>query len=292
MGYSAMEFNVGNTWGNISIQKRLKQRKKGRSFHPIHKGVDWVSVKSFIKTTALATVTIFFVLALCYGALQTYRFVTESEFFAIGKVTFSGQRTLTGDLLEELLGPIGGKSIFFQDMKSLEKNLAAHPWIASASVTRRLPDTLYAHVVERVPFARIKFGEVYLLDKASILLDRAGPKHSHLPMITGVKTNAVKLGEKAPAKNIISVLEALDSLNRLELFLDDPFNSVNIKDGYKLTFTSMNRGIRLFMTTETIDAGLKNLKIILNAIETKADDIERIDVSFKDKVVIKKAHTT
>jgi hypothetical protein len=84
----------------------------------------------------------------------------------------------------------------------------------------------------------------------------------------------------------------LDSLNRLELFLDDPFNSVNIKDGYKLTFTSMNRGVRIFMTAETIDAGLKNLKTILNAIETKADEIERIDVSFKDKVVIKKAHTT
>ena len=292
MGYSATEINAGNAWGSISIQERLKQRKKGKSFHPTKKEFDWGSVKSFVKTLMSVSVMVFLTLVLCYGAFQSYRFVTESDYFSISKVTFSGQNILSGEKLEEILGPIGGKSIFIQDMKILEKNLAAHPWIESASVTRRLPDTLYINVVERTPYARIQLDEIYLLDNFGILLDRAGPEYLRLPLITGVKTDKVQPGENAATKDIIRALQTMHYLNRLDFFLDDPFSVVHIKNNYRLTFTSDNRGIKVHMTVDTIDEGFKNLKIILNAIEAKEDEVERIDLSFKDKVVIKKAHTS
>ncbi len=292
MSYSAAEINAGGGWGNISIQDRLKQRKKGKSFHPTHKGINWDPVKGFFKTLVSVSVKVFLAMALCYGVLQTYLFVTESEYFSIAKVTFSGQNILTGEILEGLLGPFGGKSIVIQDMKALEKNLEAHPWVESASVSRRLPDTLYAHIVERTPYARIQFDDVYLLDNFGILLDRAGAGYQDLPLITGVKIDKVRPGENAATKDIIRALQTLHYLNRLEFFIDDPFNSAHIKNGYRLTFTSSNRGIKVLMTVDTIDAGFKNLKIILNAIEAKGDEVERIDISFKDKVVIKKAHTT
>ncbi len=292
MGYGTAEINAGNAWGHISIQERLKQRKKGKSFHSTQKGIDWDSIKSFIKILALVSAKVFLVAVLFYGVYQSYRFVTESDYFAISKVTFAGQNILAGENLEELLGPIGGQSIFLQDMKTLENNLAAHPWIHSASVTRRLPNALYAQIVERIPYARIQFEEVYLLDNFGILLDRATPEYSHLPLITGVKANKVQPGENAATKDIIRALQTMHYLNRLEFFLNDPFNLVHIKKDYRLTFTSGNRGIKVHMTVDTIDEGFKNLKIILNAIEAKGHEVKHIDLSFKDKVVIKQAHTT
>lgn len=291
MAYSAAETNTGNVWGNISIQERLKKRKKGQSFHPTHKGIDWDSIKNFSKTLGQTAAKIILAAALCYGIFQAHRFVTASDYFAITKVIFAGQNILAGENLEERLGPIGGKSIFLQDMKILEKKLAAHPWIQSVSVTRRLPNSLYVQIVERIPYARIQLDEVYLLDNFGILLDRAAPEYSHLPLITGIKAGTAQPGEYAASKNIISGLKIMHYLNQLEFFLDDPFNTVRIKNDYRLTFTSSSRGIKVHFLAATIDEGFKNLKLILNAIEAKGLEVEYIDLSFKDKVVIKKAHT-
>jgi len=292
MSFTATENRAKSAWGHISIQERLKQKKKGKSFHSTQKGIDWDSVKRFVRTLALVSMRVFLVSVICFIAFQTYQLVTESEYFSISKVTFSGQNMLTGEKLEELLGPVGGKSIFLQDMKTLEKNLVAHPWIHSVSVTRRLPNSLYAKIIERTPYARIQLDEVYLLDNFGILLDQTGSEYSHLPLITGVKIDKVRIGDNAVTKDMIRALQTMHYLNRLEFFLDDPFHSVHIMNGYKLTFTSANRGIKIHMTVDTIDEGFKNLKIILNAIKAKEQEVQYIDLSFKDKVVIKQAHTT
>jgi len=292
MGYSTAEINAGGTLESLSIQERLKQRKKGKSFHPTQKGINWDSIKSFFRTLMVVSVNVFFATALCYGAFQTYRFVTESNYFAISKVIFAGQNYLLGQNLEELLGPIGGRSIFLQDIKILEKNLEAHPWIENVSISRRFPNTIYAKIVERTPYARIQLDKVYLLDKSGVLLDKANSEHSHLPIVTGVKTENIRLGDSAASKDVIRAIQTMQDLNGLKFFLGDPFTSVHIKKDYRLTFTSGIRGIKIHLTIETIDEGFRNLNLILNAIKSTGDEIQQIDLSFKDKVVIKEAHTT
>jgi cell division protein FtsQ len=292
MSISTADLTTGTGLEGISIQERLKQRKKGKSFHPTHKGINWDSIKSFFRTLMIVSVNVFLTAALCYGGFQTYRFVTESEYFAISKVTFAGQNYLLGQNLEELLGPIGGTSIFLQDTKILEKNLEAHSWIESVSISRRFPNTIYAKIVERIPYARIQLDKVYLLDKSGIMLDVADSEYGHLPMITGVKTDKNRLGDVAASKDIIRAIQTMQDLNGLKFFLDDPFTSVHIKKDYRLTFTSGIRGIKIHLTVETIDEGFKNLSLILNAIKSKGDEFQQIDLSFKDKVVIKEAHRT
>jgi cell division protein FtsQ len=292
MSISTAEINTSVGLEGLSIQERLKQRKKGKSFHPTQKGMNWDSIKSFCRTFMIVSVNVFFAAALCYRGFQTYRFVTESDYFAISKVTFAGQDYLLGQNLEELLGPIGGTSIFLQDIEILEKNLEAHSWIESETISRRFPNTIYAKIVERIPYARIQLEKVYLLDKSGVLLDRASSEHAHLPMITGVMTDNNRLGDIAASKDAIRAIKTMQDLNGLKFFLDDPFTSVHIKKDYRLTFTSGIRGIKIHLTVDTIDEGFKNLKLILNAIKSKGDEFQQIDLSFKDKVVIKEAHTT
>jgi cell division protein FtsQ len=268
MSISTAEINTGVGLEGLSIQERLKQRKKGKSFHPTQKGMNWDSIKSFCRTFMIVSVNVFFAAALCYGGFQTYRFVTESDYFAISKVTFAGQDYLLG------------------------QNLEAHSWIESVSISRRFPNTIYAKIVERIPYARIQLEKVYLLDKSGVLLDRASSEHAHLPMITGVMTDNNRLGDIAASKDAIRAIKTMQDLNGLKFFLDDPFTSVHIKKDYRLTFTSGIRGIKIHLTVDTIDEGFKNLKLILNAIKSKGDEFQQIDLSFKDKVVIKEAHTT
>lgn len=282
--------NIANTWENICIQTRLKQRKKGKSFHPVRTGIDWLSVKSFIKTGMEILAKALLIAVLCYGGFHGYRYITTSPMFTIEKVALSGQKVLAGQNLDEWMGPLKGNNIFLVDLKTVSQNLNAHPWIKSVSVTRKFPKTLFIHIEERIPYARIQFDRVYLLDNFGILLSPATPEYSELPLITGVEAKKIELGERVTTKDLIRGLQTLYYLNRLEYFRDDPFNLLHMKNDYRVTFTSRNRGIKVHMTVDMIENGFRNLKIILNAIKTEDREIQYIDLSFKDKVVIKQTH--
>lgn len=282
--------NIGNTWENISIQERLKQRKKGKSFHSIPTGIDWLSVKSFIKTGMEILAKAILIAALCYGGFHGYRYITTAPMFTIEEVALSGRKILAGQNLEKWMGPLRGNNIFLVDLKAVSQNLNAHPWIKSVSVTRKFPKTIFIHIEERIPYARIQFDQAYLLDNFGILLSPATPEYSELPLITGVETEKIEPGERVTTKNLIRGLQTLHYLNRLEYFRDDPFNLLHLKNNYRLTFTSRNRGIKVHMTVDMIEKGFQNLKIILNAIKTEGKEIQYIDLSFKDKVVIKQTH--
>lgn len=288
MSYGTTEQkNIGNAWGDICIQERLKQRKKGQSFHAIPTSFDWMAVKKFFKTLLEIISKAVLIAALCYGGFHGYRYITTSPFFTIAQVNITGQKILAGQNLENLMGPVRGENIFNIDLKDITEKLNSHPWIKSVSVTRRFPKSLFIRIEERIPYARIQFDKIYLVDNFGILLSPSTPEYSELPLITGVVSKESAPGKYVTTGNIIRGLQTLHYLNRLEYFLDDPFNQLNMEKGYRLTFTSRSRGIKVHMTVDNIDAGFQNLKIILNAIKTDGKDISYIDLSFKDKVVIK-----
>jgi hypothetical protein len=52
-------------------------------------------------------------------------------------------------------------------------------------------------------------------------------------------------------------------------------------------FTTQHRGIDIYLAVDRIQEGFENLKIILDAMDSNLSGIHYIDLSFKDKVVVK-----
>ena len=104
------------------------------------------------------------------------------------KVEVRGSRFLSEGEVRELLGPAVGENILNLDIDALKARLRSSPWVADATVTRTLPDTLRVEMRERVPLALAELERLYLMDGDGALIDIYGPRTAafDLPIVRGL----------------------------------------------------------------------------------------------------------
>ena len=118
-----------------------------------------------------------------------YSRVMASERLRVINVEVRGSRFLSEGEVRELLGPAVGENILNLDIDSLKARLRTSPWVADATVTRTLPDTLRVEVRERVPLALAELERLYLMDGDGGLIDIYGPRTAafDLPIVRGLQ---------------------------------------------------------------------------------------------------------
>ena len=118
-----------------------------------------------------------------------YSRVMASERLRVAKVEVRGSRFLSEGEVRELLGPAVGENILNLDIEALKARLRASPWVADATVTRTLPDTLRVIVHERTPLALAELERLYLMDGDGALIDIYGPRTAafDLPIVRGLQ---------------------------------------------------------------------------------------------------------
>ena len=128
------------------------------------------------------------------GLWAGYSRVMASERLRVARVEVRGSRFLSEGEVRELLGPAVGENILSLDIDSLKKHLRASPWVADATVTRTLPDTLRVEVRERVPLALAELERLYLMDGDGGLIDIYGPRTAafDLPIVRGLQRAELK----------------------------------------------------------------------------------------------------
>lgn len=110
---------------------------------------------------------------------------------ALREVLVQGRgRTSQAELMTALDLRIGAP-ILGLDPETLRARLEALPWVARASVERRLPDTLFITVEEREPLALWqRDGALALIDRSgTIIADPELAPFAHLPMVVGDRAN-------------------------------------------------------------------------------------------------------
>jgi cell division septal protein FtsQ len=128
-------------------------------------------------------------LALAALAWTGYARVMASERLRVLKVDVRGGHFLSEGEVRELLGPAVGENILGLDIEALKARLRASPWVADATVSRTLPDTLKVTIHERVPLALAEMDRLYLMDADGGLIDIYGPRTAafDLPIVRGLQ---------------------------------------------------------------------------------------------------------
>jgi cell division protein FtsQ len=105
---------------------------------------------------------------------------TGSWWLAISDVQVEGRERTSREAILNALGLVRGLPILAVDPAQAKRRLEAMPWIRSASIERRFPDTLYIRIVERQPLAFWqRQGKLVLVDREGTVipserLDRFG----------------------------------------------------------------------------------------------------------------------
>ncbi len=277
-------------WEDLRSERKKKQRRGGdlNKIAPSKKSArdfSWARILFELASKLfLAGVVIYLLYA-------SYNFLTSDPRFQITDVTFSGNHALLENQLLEWLGQVHGGNLFAYDLSRASERLAEHPWVLSASVQRKFPQKIQIELTERVPYARIKFEKVFLMDNFGVILSEEKPEYRNLPLIVqpGVKP------ENFSGERVIQSLKTMHYFNKLSFFEKNPLDIAELKGHSRIIFSTRNRDLQIQMSMETLTEGFKKFMIVLDTLEDDTVKIQMIDLSFKDQVVVRdriSAHST
>ena len=281
------EKNLVNVWKQKGSSQRKARNKNGFSERKSKREETSLDLGSIFLALINGLAKIVLVVACLYGIFSIYTFITQSPRFSINEINLVGHKRLSNEELSSWIEPIIGKNIFKLELDRISKRLVEHPWIQSASARRVFPQGIYVEIKERTPFAKIQMEQVYVMDNYGVLLGADLRGRNKLPIITGIKMKNPKIGSNVADEEIIRGLKIMRRLNQLPMFEKNPIDNVHISSRYRITFSTNTQDVKVHMRPEIAQESFKNLVLALGAIEKNEKDLSYIDLSFKNRVVVK-----
>ena len=268
------------TWDDF-LSERNKKRKRGSNLN--RRVPNKPKLGNWVRTLAELTSKLFLVGVVGYLIFAGWNFLISTPRFQIQNIYFQGNNILSDTQILEWLGPVKGENLIAIDLVDLSQRLSENPWIQSASIRRNFPQGLEFKLTERVPYARIKKDQIYLVDSFGVSLSPEKPEYRHLPLIImqGEKENNFLEGK------VLHSLKTMHYFNKLSFFDNNPLDAAKLIGHSRVLFTTLNRDIQIHMSMDRLDEGRKNFLLILDTLDEENSKIQMIDLSFKDQVVIR-----
>lgn len=153
--------------------------------------------------------------------------VSDYAGFTIAKLHLSGEQRTSPQTILAVLNFKPGQSIFDADLQKAQARLVRLPWVASADVTRRYPDSISVSIVEKHPFA------LWQSPKGLFVIERSGAvitgttfdTFSKLPLFIGGPPDGCDALVDAIADHraVVARVRAMERVSgrRWNLILDD-----------------------------------------------------------------------
>ena len=268
------------TWDDF-LSERNKKRKRGSKLN--RRVPNKPKLGNWVRTLAELTSKLFLVGVVGYLIFAGWNFLTSTPRFQIQNIYFQGNNILSDTQILEWLGPVKGENLIAIDLVDLSQRLSKNPWIQSASIRRNFPQGLEFKVTERVPYARIKKDQIYLVDSFGVTLSPEKPEYRHLPLIImqGEKENNFLEGK------VLHSLKTMHYFNKLSFFDNNPLDAAKLIGHSRVLFITLNRDIQIQMSMDRLEEGRKKFLLIHDTLEEENSKIQMIDLSFKDQVVIR-----
>jgi cell division protein FtsQ len=194
--------------------------------------------------------------------------------FAVEDVEVLGREmTAPEDILKALEAGRGTPILGVSPSKARQQ-LELLPWVRSASVERRLPDTLFVRLTERKPLALWqRHGKMVLIDRDGVVVAT-----EHLERYANL---LLVVGEDAPkhAEELIGVLETEPQLMKRV--------TAAVRVGDRRWNLQLDNGIDVELPENNVGAAWAHLAEIEREHALFARNIEKVDLRLADRVVVK-----
>jgi len=268
------------TWDCLRSE-RNKRRKRSRTLS--NKSPNKSKFGTWARIMTELASKLFLVSVIGYLLFSGYNFLISTPRFQIQNVTFRGNHVINNSQILEWLGPVIGENLIAIDLVGLSKRLSDHPWVKTASIQRIFPQGLEFELTERVPYARVKKDQIYLMDNSGFILSPEKPGYGHLPLIISHDSKEKDVSNE----ELLNSLKTMDYFNQLSFFKNNPLEVAELVGPSRVLFNSRNQGFKIQMSMDELNEGFKKFMIILDSLEDENLKTQMIDLSFKDQVVIR-----
>ena len=268
------------TWDCLRSE-RNKRRKRGRTLS--NKSPNKSKFGTWARIMTELASKLFLASVIGYLLFSGYNFLISTPRFQIQDVTFRGNHVINNSQILDWLGPVIGENLIAIDLVGLSKRLSEHPWVKTASIQRIFPQGLEFEITERVPYARVKKDQIYLMDNSGFILSPEKPGYGHLPLIISHDSKEKDVSNE----ELLNSLKTMDYFNQLSFFKNNPLEVAELVGPSRVLFNSRDQGFKIQMSMDELNEGFKKFMIILDSLEDENLKTQMIDLSFKDQVVIR-----
>lgn len=267
-------------------RRRKKSRRRARLSLP---SVSLPKLEWSPKRVGVGVSVVVLIVVMVLAVSSALGWVRDGERFLLTRFEVRGSAVLTEEEVVELTGVELGSSLLDIRISDLEKSLVASPRIERAQALRVLPDRVVVTLDEKRPSALILAdgGSVLeVTDDGEVLPPVARSSQVDLPVLTGVA--AVAPGADELPEDIEFALEVLRRARGVSEGLWTEISEIRIAPESGLVIYTVADGAEIRVGSGALDErDLTRLWMVLSDIRARGDEVESIDMRFRDQVVVK-----
>ena len=192
----------------------------------------------------------------------------------VADIKVEGRETTDRETILTALGAGPGTPILAMSPKGAKEKLEALPWVRSAVVERRLPDTLYVRLVERKPLAVWQHsGKLELIDREGAVIPVTRlDRFAKLPMVVG----------QSAASHAAELLDMLATEPDLASRV-----SAAIRVGDRRWNLRIDNAIDVLLPADAAAAAWTQLARLERSSAILKRDVQTVDVRLPDRLVLR-----
>lgn len=228
--------------------------------------------------------------------------------FAIGEFLFTSptmalaspnQVDLTGNhftsrtSILDIFSADRGKSVLRVPLAERRAQIEALPWVERATVRRALPNRIEVEIVERTPIAFLRDNtDLFLVDKAGMILDRPLEADFRFPVVTGVNST---MSREDRARRMELMSDFMTQIRQVRPDAGDSVSEIDLSDAddVQATFAGLQMGGAAIPGALLVHFGNGDFhdkfQVLLNNIgqwEQAAGRVASVDLRFEREVVV------
>lgn len=259
--------------GNSRGGKRRQQRSKGRGQRSM-----WRVALSILAWVLPAGVAVGAFVTPLLG-VKAYHYVMEAGHFHVREVFIDGNVRVSYEEISELAGLGPGAHVLKLSTDEVAGKLEAHPWVAKATVEKRLPDRLTIRILEHRPVAYVAIGELVLVNGSGEPFALAGPDDTmDLPIITGIRAEDFEdpvRGEVAEA-DVRAAVNLSRLYDQMGLGVRWPISELRVEAGRSFTIVLSDVGTEVVLGLGPYRDKLYRLEWILENLRREGKAAEYV----------------
>jgi len=233
-------------------------------------------------TKTLVPIICISVLLLFCGGVIFY--MHASPRFEIVNLGVRGHSRLTPEIIAERLDIQPHTNIFQIRLDDIQRKLEEMTWVKEARVFRNFPQKLSIQLTERVPFALVKLGELYLVDRDAVVLGAlASGSEIRLPIITGSFVQDVT--QDGENLRLQYALHALEALMGSSYPFSRPVRKIQIESLENVTLVHDGDFPEIRLSLQDYTYSFKRLEKIYPDLEP--EKLAVIDLRFDKRVILR-----
>lgn len=202
------------------------------------------------------------------GGRYGHRWLTHTPRLGARTLEVSGNAHATRDEVLAAAHLAPGTNVLAVDLERAARQIERLPWVARATVTRQLPDTVRVAVEERSPAALVAAGGLYLASADGTLFKRAEPGDPvDLPVVTGLSRELFRERPDGARQEVRDALALIGDLESAQLGSASRLQEVHHDDTGDLSV--MLGGTYVWLGRGPYRSKLSRLRVVLGELRRR-----------------------